>query len=82
MNGMGMGAQPSFAHILEECIEPVVSGAALHVGKLIAWCFIFRVTTQSCEWKRRNICFYSFVKAKFHLIRQNIVFFPTHELDT
>ena len=49
-----MHRQPSVAHILEECIEPVVSSASLHVGKLILWCFVVSITTQSCTENKRH----------------------------
>ena len=39
----------SFPEILEHCIEPTVKSALAHVGKLIVWCVIFRVTTQSAR---------------------------------
>jgi len=42
------GVSPfSFAEILEHCIEPTVKDAFSHIGKLIFWCMIFRILTQS-----------------------------------
>ena len=45
----GGGGAYSFPEILEHCIEPTVRSALAHVGKLIVWCVIFRVTTQSAR---------------------------------
>ena len=48
MEGGGL-APFSVSEILEHCIEPTVKSALAHVGKLIVWCVIFRVTTQSAR---------------------------------
>lgn len=39
----------SLEEIVEHCLEPTVSGAAAHVGKLLFWCLVFRVATQSAR---------------------------------
>lgn len=39
----------SFGEILEHCIEPTLQDGLKHIGKLILWCVIFRVLSQSCK---------------------------------
>ena len=49
--GGAAGSSSSFADILEQCIEPTVRDAFLHIGKLLFWCLIFRIATQSSKKK-------------------------------
>jgi hypothetical protein len=37
----------SFNDILEHCIEPTLKDGLKHIGKLIVWCVIFRILSQS-----------------------------------
>ena len=37
----------SFAEILEHCLEPTLRDGLAHVGKLVFWCVVFRILTQS-----------------------------------
>lgn len=39
----------SFGEILEHCIEPTLTDGLKHIGKLMLWCIIFRVLSQSCK---------------------------------
>merc|ERR1711936_862667 len=44
----GGGLAPfSISEILEHCIEPTLTDGLKHMGKIIAWCFIFRLATQT-----------------------------------
>merc|ERR1712029_471580 len=48
-DGMGGGGLSpfSFQEILEHCLEPTVRDGLGHVGKVIVWCVVFRILTQS-----------------------------------
>ena len=37
----------SFSESLEHCLEPTVKDGLAHVGKLVFWCMVFRIVTQS-----------------------------------
>ena len=39
----------SFNEILEHCIEPTLTDGLKYIGKIIAWCLVFRIVTQSCK---------------------------------
>ena len=39
----------SFDEILEYCLIPTVESGFGHVGKVLIWCAIFRVITQTCK---------------------------------
>jgi len=46
----GGGLAPfSVSEILEHCIEPTLTDGLKHMGKIIAWCFIFRMATQTTK---------------------------------
>ena len=49
MGGDGGGglAPFSFEDILKHCLEPTVKDGLQHVGKVILWCVVFRIITQS-----------------------------------
>ena len=47
-----MMAPFTLEEILHHCIEPTLSDGFRHVGKIVIWCIIFRILTQSC----RNFC--------------------------
>ena len=34
---------------MEHCIEPTVSDGLKHMGKIIVWCLLFRIVTQTVE---------------------------------
>ena len=44
-----MMAPFTLEEILHHCIEPTLSDGFRHVGKIIIWCIIFRILTQSCK---------------------------------
>jgi len=47
---MGGGLAPfSVSEILEHCIEPTLTDGLKHMGKIIAWCLIFRMATQTTK---------------------------------
>jgi len=47
---MGGGLAPfSVSEIMEHCIEPTVSDGLKHMGKIIVWCLLFRIVTQTVE---------------------------------
>ena len=60
----------SFAEILEYCIEPTLRDGLLHVGKLVVWCIVFRIATQSSRDTQRKE---SFSLSKF---QSNVSYFP------
>jgi len=37
----------SVAEVLEHCVAPTVESGAAHVGKVVAWCVVFRICTQT-----------------------------------
>jgi len=37
----------SLSEVLEHCVIPTAESGTAHVGKVIAWCIIFRLTTQT-----------------------------------
>jgi len=44
----GGGLAPfSVAEILEHCIEPTLTDGMKHMGKILAWCLVFRLATQT-----------------------------------
>ena len=46
----GGGLAPfSISEILEHCIEPTLIDGLKHMGKIIAWCFIFRMASQTTK---------------------------------
>jgi len=46
----GGGLAPfSISEILEHCIEPTLTDGLKHMGKIIAWCFIFRMASQTTK---------------------------------
>ena len=45
--GLGGLSPFSFQEIMEHCLEPTVRDGLAHVGKVVVWCVIFRVITQS-----------------------------------
>ena len=46
----GGGLAPfSVAEILEHCIEPTVTDGLRHMGKIIVWCLLFRLVTQTVQ---------------------------------
>jgi len=47
MEGGGGLAPFSVSEILEHCIEPTLTDGMKHMGKIIAWCLIFRLATQT-----------------------------------
>jgi len=47
MEGGGGLAPFSVAEILEHCIEPTLTDGMKHMGKIIAWCLVFRLATQT-----------------------------------
>lgn len=47
---MGGGLAPfSVSEILEHCIEPTLTDGMKHMGKIIIWCLIFRMATQTTK---------------------------------
>ena len=47
---MGGGLAPfSVSEIMEHCIEPTVTDGLKHMGKIIVWCLLFRIVTQTVE---------------------------------
>ena len=40
----------SLAEIVENCLIPTLEQGYGHVGKVIIWCIIFRIATQSCKF--------------------------------
>jgi len=47
---LGGGLAPfSVSEILEHCIEPTVTDGLKHMGKIIVWCLLFRLTTQTVQ---------------------------------
>jgi len=57
MDGGGL-APFSFSEILEHCIEPTLTDGLKHMGKIIAWCIIFRISTQTLNlapWAKHAI---------------------------
>ena len=44
-----MMAPFTLEEILHHCIEPTLSDGFRHVGKIIIWCIIFRILSQSCK---------------------------------
>merc|ERR1711936_280447 len=46
----GGGLAPfSISEILEHCIEPTLTDGLKHMGKIIAWCFVFRMASQTTK---------------------------------
>lgn len=42
----GLPATMTIYQLYYSCIEPTVNDALKHIFKTLAWCFIYRVTTQ------------------------------------
>lgn len=38
--------------LLELCVEPTIRDGFSHAGKLLLWCFLFRITTQLGKFKK------------------------------
>merc|ERR1719357_1891395 len=48
MQVVGGGLAPfTISEILEHCIEPTLTDGVKHMGKIIAWCLIFRMASQT-----------------------------------
>lgn len=51
----------TFWDILEHCVDPTVRGALLHIGKLMVWCLVFRISTQSGDLYKLVINYLQFI---------------------
>jgi hypothetical protein len=52
-DGLGGFSPHTLPEILEHCIWPTATTGMEHVGVLIIWCLVFRITTQTGESPRQ-----------------------------